>query len=50
MIIQLDTDPLTGDLVLPLGDELCLELGWNVGDTIRWTDNGDGSWTLEKVK
>lgn len=47
MIIKLETDE-NGDLILPLGEELCAEVGWNVGDTIEWIDNGNGSWTLRK--
>jgi hypothetical protein len=47
MIITLETDE-NGDLVLPLGDELCNEVGWKIGDTIEWIDNEDGSWTLRK--
>lgn len=47
MIVQLETDE-NGDLILPLGDELCSELGWKIGDTIEWIDNGDGSWTMRK--
>lgn len=39
-----------GDLALDLGNELCEQLGWNVGDTIDWKDNGDGSWTLTKIQ
>jgi hypothetical protein len=37
------------DLILPLGDEIFDELGWQVGDTVNWSDNGDGSWTVRKV-
>ena len=40
MIIELEEDE-NGNLILPLGDELCSELGWKVGDTILWTDLGD---------
>lgn len=47
MIVNLEKDE-NGDLILPLGDELCSELGWKVGDTIEWIDNGDGSWTMRK--
>lgn len=47
MIITLETDE-NGDLVLPLGDELCNEVGWKIGDTIEWIDNEDGTWTLRK--
>ena len=37
-----------GELLLDLGEELCAELGWQVGDTLEWTDNKDGTWTLHK--
>jgi hypothetical protein len=37
------------DLILPLDDEIFDDLNWEVGDTIKWTDNGDGSWTLSKT-
>ena len=47
MIVTLEHDE-NGDLILPLGDELCDELGWKIGDTIEWTDNNDGSWTMTK--
>ena len=49
MIVELEQDE-NGDLILPLGDELCSELGWKVGDTIQWTDNGDGSWSMKKME
>lgn len=35
-----------GNLILPIPEELGLD--WEVGDTIVWKDNGDGSFTLEK--
>jgi hypothetical protein len=42
-------DPKNPDeLLLDLGNELCAELGWQVGDTLEWTDNKDGTWTLRK--
>ena len=48
MIVELEKDE-NGDLILPLGDALCAELGWKVGDTIQWIDNGDGSWSMKKM-
>ena len=42
-------DEETDDYVLPLGNDVCDEVGWQVGDTIKWQDNGDGSHTLTKV-
>ena len=47
--VQLVEDPdHPGELVLDLGDELCAELGWQVGDTIKWIDQKDGSWLMIK--
>jgi len=37
-----------GELFLDLGTELCAELGWQVGDTLEWIDNKDGTWLLQK--
>lgn len=38
----------TDELLLDLGIELCAKMGWNVGDTLQWIDNQDGTWTLKK--
>ena len=47
--LQVVEDPDNPDeLLLDLGEELCAELGWQVGDTVKWTDNKDGTWTLQK--
>jgi len=43
-------DEETDEFILPLGNDVCDEVGWQVGDTIQWQDNGDGSYTLTKVK
>ena len=43
-----EEDPLTGDLYLKFPDELMEEVGWNIGDTIEWIPNDDGSWALRK--
>lgn len=49
-IVTLIEGDLSGDLILPLDDEIFAETGWKIGDTIKWTDNGDGSWTMSKVE
>ena len=36
------------ELILDLGEEICGPLGWVEGDTIEWTDMGNGSWQLTK--
>lgn len=48
--VTVEEDPETGDLVLPLPTELLALQGWVEGDDLDWQDNGDGSWTLLKVK
>jgi hypothetical protein len=45
-VVEDDQDP--EQLLLDLGTELCDQLGWRVGDSLTWTDNKDGSWTLTK--
>lgn len=47
VIIEEDEE---GNLVLPLSDDMLEELGWEIGDTIDWTDNKDGSWSMTKKK
>ena len=37
-----------GELLLDLGNELCAEIDWKVGDTVEWIDQKDGTWLLQK--
>ena len=46
-VVEDPEDPT--QLMLDLGSELCSDLGWQTGDTILWTDNLDGTWTLQKL-
>ena len=47
--VQVVEDPdHPGELLLDLGNELCAQLGWQVGDTIKWTDQKDGTWLMTK--
>ena len=48
--INLEEDPETGDLILPLNDDILEGTGWKTGDTIDWIDNKDGSWTMKKIE
>jgi hypothetical protein len=45
-----EADDGSGDLVLPFPEDLLKQAGWKEGDTLDWHDNGDGSWSLTKVK
>ena len=49
-LVTLETDSDTGDLILPLPDELLKEAGWKTGDTLDWKDNGDGTFSMTKQK
>ena len=46
--VTLEEDPKTGELILPLSDEILEGSGIVIGDTVEWIDNKDGSWTLRK--
>jgi hypothetical protein len=47
--ITIEEDPNTGDLILPLPEDLLKLQGWGEGDTLEWIDNKDGSWSLQKA-
>jgi len=43
--ITTDSD---GELILQLDDELCKEMGWEVGDDLLWEKLENGNWSLKK--
>ena len=50
-ICQLEEDPETGDLIMPLPAELMESQGWIIGDTLTWDfDEQSGSASLKKNK
>lgn len=38
-IVELEEDPETGDLVMPLPPAMLKELGWEIGDTLTWAND-----------
>ena len=46
--VEIQEDPDTGDCILELPPEMLAQVGWKEGDTLTWTDQGDGSWSLSK--
>ncbi len=48
--VTIEEDPDTGDLILPLPQDMLDLQGWAEGDTLGWIDNKDGSWSIQKVK
>lgn len=47
--LDVEEDPETGDAIIQFPPDFLEMTGWKEGDTLNWKDNGDGSWTLEKV-
>lgn len=46
--LEVKEDPETGDGILEFPPELLERVGWKEGDTLVWTDRGDGTWSLTK--
>ena len=46
--VTLEEDADTGDLIMPIPQEVLDLQGWGEGDTLEWTDRGNGSWQLQK--
>jgi hypothetical protein len=44
--LTVEYDEVTGDHYLQFTKEMLAEIGWQIGDTLQWIDNKDGSWTL----
>jgi len=42
-------DPETGDIILPIPQELLDKMGWVEGDSLEWVQTTDDSWVLSKV-
>lgn len=38
----------SGDLIMPLPQDLLETAGWKEGDVLEWKDLGNGTWSLTK--
>ena len=38
----------SGDLIMPLPQDLLDSAGWKEGDILEWKDLGNGTWSLTK--
>jgi len=50
MIVKLETDTETGELILPIPTDLLSQMGWIEGTELFWIDNEDGSYNLREKK
>lgn len=46
-IVEVQEDS-NGDAIIEIPPDALVELGWKEGDTIQWSDNKNGSFTLTK--
>lgn len=49
MIVEIEEDKKTGDLVLPIPDEILKHINADIGDTLEFIDNEDGTFTIRKM-
>ena len=50
MVVNLEKDPVTGDLILPIPTDLLSQMGWIEGTELFWIDNEDGTFSLKEKK
>jgi hypothetical protein len=50
LVVTLETDPVTGDLILPIPTELLSQMGWIEGTELFWIDNENGTYSLKEKK
>ena len=50
MIVQLETDTESGELILPIPADLLSQMGWIEGTELFWIDNEDGTYSLKEKK
>ena len=50
MVVNLEKDPETGDLILPIPADLLSQMGWIEGTELFWIDNEDGTYSLKEKK
>lgn len=46
--LPVKVDPDTGDHYIELNDEILADSKFQIGDTLEWRDQGDGSWILAR--
>ena len=47
-IATVEYDPDSDEYVLQFPDDIIESVGWQSGDTLEWTENSNGSFTLSK--
>jgi len=42
-------DKKKDEYILPFPEGMIEEMGWEIGDNLKWIDNGDGTFSLRKA-
>jgi hypothetical protein len=50
LVVTLEQDPETGELILPIPTELLSQMGWIEGTELFWIDNENGTYSLKEKK
>lgn len=50
MVVNLEKDLETGELILPIPTDLLSQMGWIEGTELFWIDNEDGTFSLKEKK
>lgn len=48
MVVTIETDPETGELILPIPTDLLSQMGWVEGTELFWIDNENGTFSLKE--
>jgi len=48
--VTVEEDPETGEVILPLPQELLDQQGWGEGTILEWLAEPDGSYIIQKAK
>jgi hypothetical protein len=48
--INVEEDPISGEMILPLNNDILKASNLREGDTVDWINRGDGSWEIRKVE
>ena len=46
--VRLEEDLETGDLILPIPDDVLNQMGWDIGDTLLWEELPNGTISVKK--
>ena len=49
-IIEVQENSKTKELFIEFPPDAINQVGWDIGDTLEWVDNKDGSWNIFQVK